>query len=151
SVGAIPLTLGAAAPANGLGMVHNFGGNNSFAGAITLGSNTLRTFSAEADTSLLLSGVIGSSRGFIKLGAGTIILSGANNYGTSSTAAIAGTNVIDGVLRLDFSQPGAPLTDIINNGLAVTGTTGSSQLVLGGGTLEVKGNSGATNSQRFKD
>jgi fibronectin-binding autotransporter adhesin len=77
-------------------------------------------------------------------------LTAANTFGTTSSPSQAGTTVSEGTLRLDFSAPGAPAADIINNGLTVTGTTGSSQLVLAGGTLEIKGANGATNSQRFK-
>src|SRR5262249_46468813 len=61
------------------------------------------------------------------------------------------TSVLDGTLRLDFNQASVS-SDIINNGNAFGPTSNQfSELVLGGGALEVKGKSGATNSQRFKD
>jgi autotransporter-associated beta strand protein len=145
------LVFSGGAPGNGLGSLHNFGGDNTFAGNIELGSNIPRPFAAEANSSLLLMGVISQARGILKFGEGTIALSGVNNYGTSTTASQAGTTINQGTLRLDFSQAGAPTDDIINNGLTVTGATGSSQLILGGGALEIKGKAGATNSQRFKN
>jgi fibronectin-binding autotransporter adhesin len=137
-------------PATGLGALQNFGGHNTFGGNIELGSNTPRVFGVNVDSSLTLTGVISQARGFTKVGEGTLVLTGQNTYGTSSSATQGWTAVNGGVLRLDFSQtvPGHD-ADILNfsNG----SNTGATYLSLGGGTLEIKGRAGATNSQRFKN
>jgi autotransporter-associated beta strand protein len=152
NIGAKPLTVSGGAPASGIGTLHNFSGSNTYGGTISLGSNLPRGIGAEPNSTLTLTGVLSAGRGINKLGFGTVVLTGANTYGTSSTASQAGTYVTEGTLRLDFSAPGAPAADIINNGSTSVGSsTGASQLVLSGGTLEVKGANGATNSQRFKD
>src|SRR4029079_13250564 len=93
-----------------------------------------------------------------KVGQGTVVLANGETLGTRNATSGNDTNVKEGTLRLDFSLAPAGLdTNIINNSVGTaTGTsfTGnqSSGLVLGGGTLEVKGRgAGFTNSQRFKD
>jgi fibronectin-binding autotransporter adhesin len=76
-----------------------------------------------------------------KAGNGTLVLGGNNTNLTGSVA------VNNGVLDLDFSQPGAPTTNILtDDGL---GDSGASHLQLQGGTLLVNGASGQTNSQTF--
>ncbi|GAA5126456.1 autotransporter-associated beta strand repeat-containing protein [Luteolibacter yonseiensis] len=79
---------------------------------------------------------VGGWTQIIKTGTGSWTLSGANTY-TGSTEVFEG-----GPLVLDFSAPGAPAANIINSSI------NSSALYLGG-TLEIKGASAATNSQRF--
>jgi fibronectin-binding autotransporter adhesin len=69
-------------------------------------------------------------------GSGTLVLCGSNTYTGATTVAI-------GMLKLDFSQSGAPPANIINN------QTDSSSLALGGGTLAILGNANTTNSQQF--
>jgi fibronectin-binding autotransporter adhesin len=76
-----------------------------------------------------------------KAGNGTLVLGGDN---TNLTGTVAVNN---GVLDLDFSQPGAPTTNILtDDGL---GDSGATHLQLQGGTLFVNGDSGQTNSQTF--
>jgi fibronectin-binding autotransporter adhesin len=135
---------------SGLGSLQNFSGDNTFGGNITLGSNTPRVFGVNADSSLKLTGVISQARGFTKVGAGTLILTGKNIYGTSNSATQGWTAVNAGILRLDFSQTEAGHDDDILN-FGISSNTAATYLSLGGGTLEIKGRTGATNSQRFKN
>jgi autotransporter-associated beta strand protein len=144
NVGAKNLTISGGVHGDGIGDVHNFSGSNSYAGNIAM-SNIIN-FGADADSSLLLKGIVSGSRPFQKVGAGTIILGAANTYGASATGV---TDIKQGTLRLDFNQATAPLVDIINNGNP--SNTSASNLVLSGGILEVQGKTGATNSQRFKN
>ncbi len=74
--------------------------------------------------------------GLTKTGSGIQALSGCNTYSGTTT-------VNQGALKLDFSAPGAPGSNIINNATNLSG------LALGGGTLAIQGNLGATNSQQF--
>jgi autotransporter-associated beta strand protein len=135
---------------SGLGSLQNFSGDNTFGGNITLGSNTPRVFGVDADSSLKLTGEISQARGFTKVGAGTLILTGKNIYGTSSSATQGWTAVNSGILRLDFSQTVAGHDDDILN-FGNSSNTAATYLSLGGGTLEIKGRPGAANSQRFKN
>ena len=143
-------------PASGFGALHNYGGNNTFAGNITNGSNIARLYGAEAGSQLTLTGVIGGGKGLRKIGQGTIVLTGANTYPTANATTDNETAVNDGTLRLDFSLatfddgPGVQL-NIINHGKNTNVNANEvSQLVLGGGTLEVKGKTAFTNIQSFK-
>jgi fibronectin-binding autotransporter adhesin len=147
-------------PNSGYGMLHNFSGENTWQGNVVLGSNTYRPLSVAADSSLTITGVLGptaDNKGISKLGEGTLILTGANMYGTSNVSEGSnGTIVAQGTLRLDFSQSGAVDSNIINAGTPPSGTFSitsnrSSQLVLSGGTLEVVGSAGETNSQAFSN
>ncbi|MEX0777847.1 MAG: autotransporter-associated beta strand repeat-containing protein [Phycisphaeraceae bacterium] len=144
------INLAGANPASGLGAIHNFGDDNTFAGAITNASNIARLYSAALDSSLTLNGVIGGGKGLVKMGPGTIVLGAANTYGTANASAGNETEIKDGILRLDFSQASAPLVDIVNNNNATNGNQ-VTHLVLAGGTLELKGDAGEVNSQRFKN
>lgn len=145
-----PLSFTSSAPSNGLGMIHNFGGDNTFGGAINNGSNTVRVYGVEPDSSLTLTGVISGAKGVLKTGEGTLILTAANTYGTANATSGNETEVRAGVLRLDFNHADSPEVDIINNGNASNGNQ-VSHLVLAGGTLELKGKEDAINSQRFKN
>lgn len=105
------------------------------------------TLTVDSGTTLSYGGVIANNGsgpdGLTKNGFGTLVLSGANTY-TGSTSNRVGT------LTLDFSQPGAPLTNIISP---------SSFLILGGenagfgalnfAQLNLVGGGGAANSQTF--
>jgi autotransporter-associated beta strand protein len=76
-----------------------------------------------------------------KAGNGTLVLGGNNTNLTGSVA------VNNGVLELDFNQPGAPTTNILtDDGL---GDSGGTHLQFQGGSLLVNGASGQTNSQTF--
>lgn len=132
------ITFQAPNSGNGLGSIHNFNGDNSFAGNIIM-ANSTQLYAAETGSSLLLKGVISgsSSHPFIKGYGGTLILSGANTFSGNTT-------INNGTLRLDYSQSPTPTSNIINN--AVNAST----LILAGGTLEIKGRPGGiANNQQF--
>ncbi|MCX7045484.1 MAG: autotransporter-associated beta strand repeat-containing protein, partial [Candidatus Sumerlaeota bacterium] len=78
-------------------------------------------------------GVLSGIGSLIKVGDGVLTLSGANIY----TGA---TGVNNGVLKLDFSAGGAPVSNIISS---------SSTLVMAGGELNVVQNGANANSQDF--
>ncbi|MBZ9767076.1 autotransporter-associated beta strand repeat-containing protein [Mesorhizobium sp. CA6] len=99
-------------------------------GTMDLGSNNLTLNGTSGSTAY--AGVITGAGGLTKLGASTQTLTGANTYSGATT--IGG-----GTLALDFTAPGAPTNNIIS---------ASSALNMNGGTLTVKGGTGA-NSQSF--
>ena len=80
------------------------------------------------------SGVMSGGATLTQNSTGTSTLSGSNLY-TGATTVNAGT------LLLDHSASGAPATNIIGGA--------NTALTLAGGTLSIKGNSGATNSDKF--
>ena len=155
----INITGNTVAPDSGYGTIHNLGGNNRVASAITWTNGTVKTFGAEGGSQLTLTGVLGGGgAGIAKIGYGTIVLSGQNTFGqTNAATAVDATDIREGTLRLDFSQAAwetsaGVQTNIINNGLT-TNTNGNltSQLFLSGGTLEVVGKAGETDTQNFKN
>ncbi|MGB7160729.1 MAG: autotransporter-associated beta strand repeat-containing protein, partial [Tepidisphaeraceae bacterium] len=164
NVGAVPLSLNSSNSTSGVGMVHNYDGNNSFAGNIMATNTTQKAYSVEANSALTLSGIIShtatqarnDSSGMIKRGDGTLVLTGANVFGHRNGGGAAnGTLVEGGTLLLDFSQSGVD-SNIINNGHGVAPytITGSrtSGLHLAGGTLVVKGGgAGDVNFQEFNN
>jgi fibronectin-binding autotransporter adhesin len=102
------------------------GGTLALGGAdlgINLATNVSNTFA----------GSITGSGGLTKLGAGTLTLSGASTY----TGA---TTIGGGTLALNFAAASAPDNHIIS---------GSSPLIMGGGTLAVTGAAGESNTQSF--
>lgn len=127
-------------PANGLivnGGTLDLGGFDLVApsltgtgGTVALGAQTL---TVDAKTAQVFGGSITGTGGLRKNGVGSLTLTGANSY----TGA---TTIGGGRLTLDFSGAGGPVGDIIS---------ASSPLVLSGGTLEVTGAAGETNSQGF--
>jgi len=108
-------------------MVGNFTGT----GGQVLGGTAVLTIGNGNGTDGNYAGVISTAISLVKIGTGTITLSGANTY-TGSTTASGGT------LKLDFNSTGAPLTNIIS---------ASSPLTLGGGNLTIQGKGSATNTQ----
>jgi fibronectin-binding autotransporter adhesin len=108
----------------------------SIALPVTLGTSGGGALIDTAGYAVLLTGPLSGAGKLAKVGSGTLTLTGTESY--------AGlTGIYAGTLKLDFSQTGAPATNIINN------VTNASSLTLGGGTLLVQGNAGKTNSQRF--
>jgi fibronectin-binding autotransporter adhesin len=99
-------------------------------GSVALGGNTLTVNGAD-DTSY--GGDIAGGGGLVKRGGSTLTLTGSNTY-TGPTTTGGGT------LKLDFSAAGAPANNIIS---------ASSTLVMEGGTLDVVGAAGASNTQTF--
>jgi autotransporter-associated beta strand protein len=106
------------------GAIYNDGGNNSFAGNITLAADAAI---GSRDGVLTLSGVIGQSggaRSLTKLGAGVVELSASNTY-TGDTV------IADGVLRISGT------VDALPGGFATTDTASNYGAVsLAGGVLE---------------
>ncbi|MBR2173181.1 autotransporter-associated beta strand repeat-containing protein [Sphingopyxis sp.] len=127
-------------PANGLivnGGTLDLGGFDLVApsltgtgGTVSLGAQTL---TVDAKTAQVFGGSITGTGGLRKSGAGSLTLTGTNSY----TGA---TTIGGGRLTLDFSGAGGPASDIVS---------ASSPLVLSGGTLEMTGAAGETNSQGF--
>ena len=78
---------------------HSCRHQNGFPATLSVGGNGAST---------TYSGALSGSGGLTKTGSGILDLCGTNTY-TGATTITAGT------LKLDFSQPGAPATNIINN------------------------------------
>jgi autotransporter-associated beta strand protein len=128
-------------------------GANTYTGGTTITSGTLQ-IGAGGTVGALGSGAVTDN--------GTLVFNRTDNYGGPVNNAISGsgaasllggaltlggtntylgaTSVSSGTLTLDFTQAGAPTTNIISS---------SSALTLGGSTLNVIGNASTTNSQTF--
>jgi autotransporter-associated beta strand protein len=100
--------------------------------AAALGSPVINV----ADETTTISAILAGNQGFTKTGAGNLTLTGANTY--TGTTTVSG-----GTLALDFSQAGAPASNIISN------TTPANLALSGGGNLTIVGNPSATTSQSF--
>ena len=99
-------------------------------GEIALGGAVL---AVDGATNTSFAGNISGSGGLVKRGTSTLTLTGASTY--------SGDTLINGgAINLDFSGAGAPTTDIVS---------GATTLGLSGGTLNVFGGAGVTNSQSF--
>ena len=101
--------------------------------------NGTHTVNAVTGGSMTFNGVIsGAAAGITKTGGGTVTLTGAAAGANTYTGA---TTLNSGTLTLDFSQGGnTPAANIIAN---------TSALSLGGGTLNLIGNSSSASSQTF--
>ena len=111
----------------GGGVIDNLGGGSA---SLTVNNGA---------SSNIFSGAINNSSGVVSLsvvGSGTLTLTGSNGY--SGTTAVSA-----GALKLDFSQTGAPVANIVNY------AADNSSLALSAGTLLLQGNTGAANSQCF--
>ena len=90
------------------------------------------------DETATINTVLAGSKGLNKTGYGTLVLTRPNSYtGT--------TSVQNGTLTLDFSATGAPASNILASGSALS--LGGGLAVAGNGVLNINGASGATNSQ----
>jgi fibronectin-binding autotransporter adhesin len=100
--------------------------SGTYAGAVAISS--VAVFSVESSAAQVLSGVISGQGSLIKSGTGVLTLSG-----TAINTYTGGTTVNRGTLLLDNANLTTP-TDLLNN---------SNILTLGGGTLTVRGKTGA--------
>ncbi len=128
-------TVTLASPLTASGLTFNAAGSGNYllnGGTLTLsGASTITT-----NASATIDSVLNGTAGLTVTGPGTLTLGGANVY-SGTTAVNAGS------LLLDFTQTGAPAANIVNS------TANYSDLALGGGTLALQGQAGATNSQWF--
>lgn len=149
---------------NGTGAIHNVTGNNTLSGPLSIGATALTTIVADSGTTLTISGTLRSGATSVSTrtvslgGAGTINITGAMTNGTSATfqtgltkidAGTANLRVAStytgpttakgGILNIDFANAAAA-NHLIPSGNALT---------LNGGTFQVTGKDGATNTQGF--
>lgn len=134
-------------PGNGgAGAIRNFAGDNTITGDVTVGwsggsvAAADAAIGSEAGTTLTISGNVDGARALGKVGAGTLVLSGANTWS-------GGTTVADGILRLGAAgglPDGTVLTvnggtlDLNNFSKTVNDLSGSGgAIALGSGTLTV--------------
>lgn len=124
---ALTLNSGAASSWNGQSgaALRNYSGNNSWAGAISLGTNT--TIAANSGSALAIGGAISGGFNLTKADSGTLTLSGANTY-TGTTTIAAGTLQAN---QVDV----ASVSGALGNGGAIRFT---------GGTLQYTANSAGT-------
>jgi fibronectin-binding autotransporter adhesin len=105
------------------------------------------TWSVTTNVTLASSGIVSGANGFMKSGAGTLLLSGSNTY-TGVTSIIGGSVVIDSIQPIGTASPlgaagneGAPLASspklFLNNGgtLRYTGGGHTTNRTFGIGTL----------------
>ena len=101
-------------------------------GTVQLGAGDL-TVGVATGVSSSFAGSIQGSGGFTKEGGGTQTLTGASTY-------TGDTNIAGGTLALNFSPAGGPTSNIISS---------ASALNMAGGTVQVTGAAGESNSQTF--
>ncbi|MDD2762351.1 MAG: autotransporter-associated beta strand repeat-containing protein [Opitutaceae bacterium] len=167
SVGAQPLTLNGTGIAND-GALRNVSGNNSWAGAVTLGSTS--RINSDAGTLTLAGGITGTNRNLTIGGAGNVQVTGAITTGTGSLTKDGGgtltlasgststytgaTNINAGTLQLGSSNQLADTTAVtvangatlnLNNYSDTIGSlAGGGVITLGSGTLTVGANNAST-------
>ena len=98
-----------------------------------VGATTLTLGADNTSPSAFKGNILGTTGILTKIGSGTQALSGTNTI-------TGGVNLINGTLALDFSQAGAPVSNIMPSANA---------LGLRGGTLLIKGNTSGTSDQTF--
>lgn len=118
----------------GLTVVAGSGGTLTLSGTSTYTGTT----TVNANTTLKVTGLLENG-----IYSGNLVNNGTINFSTTNqilSGAFSGngTYIDSGTLTLDFSQSGAPTSNILSS---------SSALTMGGGTLYIKGKSGATNAQ----
>jgi autotransporter-associated beta strand protein len=103
-------------------------GFHAITSAVALGSNA--TLDAAVGSRLAIDGILSGARNLAKTGAGTVVLSGSNTYGGTTTVA-AGRLLIHG------NQAAATGAITVESGatLGGRGTAGGALTVLAGGTL----------------
>ncbi len=130
-------------------------GVNAFSGTLTISAGTVQLGDGTTDGTvyqtanlvnngtLVFNNAADKSYPRVISGSGAVTKSSAGVETLTAANTFSGLTTINGgTLQLDFSAS-TPTVNIINN------TANSSALVLAGGTLELKGKGGATNSQRF--
>lgn len=108
--------------------IGNGGTTGSIVGNVI--SNANLAFNRSDD--ITFGGIISGTGTLTKLGAGKLKLTKANT--------VASTTIGQGILELDFTAVGAPISDIL---------AGTSLVTLSGGSLNLLGAEGATNTQSF--
>lgn len=119
----------------GLGAIRNLGGANTFAGPVTLTGNT--TFSAEANTSLSLTGPVSGASLLTKSGTGSLLLNNTVAGGvTVSAGTLGGSGTITGAVSVGANgmiAPGnSPGTLTVNNNVSFTNSTSQFVVELAG-------------------
>ncbi|BCU77857.1 hypothetical protein llg_25720 [Luteolibacter sp. LG18] len=143
-LGTVP---GAATPAS---ITLNGGALRSTA-SITLNANRGIALGAsggtiDANNAIVYNGILAGSGGLVKTGANTLTLGAASSYTGTTT-------VNQGILKLDFSQAGAPASNILGGALVLDGLSsalnGSTSSTTANPTLNVTSGSALANSQTF--
>ena len=139
-----PITLNSTGVA-GNGVIRNLAGTNTLSGALTLASAS--SIGVDGSSTLTASGIIsGTTKDLTKIGTGTLVLSGANTY-TSTTAVSAGTLQINHAVAL-----GGGVTTVTDGaslrvtGTALTVTEGVTLTGAGVGGAGALQNSGGSNT-----
>jgi len=130
----------------GAGALRNFAGNNTVTGDITIGwtgpgvAAANASIGAEAGTTLTLTGVVNGPNAVTKVGAGTLILNGANTW-TGATTVDAGTlqlgqaAALPNATVLTVNGGTLDLNGFSRTVTSLSGTGGA--ITLGAGTLTV--------------
>lgn len=160
------ITLGETIQANGHGVnldgaIRNISGTNTITPAVRIQSTT--RFSADSGTLVLAGGMVAqvSATAYTFSGAGNIEVrgpitatSGTLNKEGSGTLTLIGasnatgvTTVSNGALHVNFDGAGAPASNILYNGAALSTSIGT--LTLAGGTFRMTGKTDAMSSQAF--
>ncbi|MEA2707576.1 MAG: hypothetical protein QOF78_177, partial [Phycisphaerales bacterium] len=161
--------------ANGMGMIDNVAGNNTFSGDVRFGGPSLTgparvvvSFGAQAGTSLDFAGRLYSSasgpgtaaavpdaREIHKVGAGTVIISGANNgvdgvtSGDADQYAVFGTMIIDAGSLVLRGANGTLKGNNLVNFSAPAGYTGAMDFIVNPNTSLVLDNTTGVNTNRI--
>ncbi len=94
------------------------------------------------DQTATISAILAGTKGMTKTGYGTLVLTGTNGSGNTYTGT---TSIKNGTLTLDYSAAGAPSSNILASGSALS--LGGGLVTAGNGVLNITGLGGTTNSQ----